>query len=162
MRGRKEPRPREYWRESKTMTTVAQILQGKGHEVWSVSPATLVYSALKVMAEKNVGALLVLEGHELKGIFSERDYARKVILEGKSSRDIPVQEIMSPEVFTVLPEQSVEECMAQMTDKRIRHLPVMENGRVIGVISIGDAVKAIISEREFTIKQLENYITGSR
>jgi CBS domain-containing protein len=144
------------------MTTVAQILQGKGHEVWSVSPATLVYAALKVMAEKNVGALLVLEGHELKGIFSERDYARKVILEGKSSRDIPVKEIMSPEVFTALPEQSVEECMAQMTDKRIRHLPVVKDGRVIGVISIGDAVKAIISEREFTIKQLENYITGSR
>ena len=144
------------------MTTVAQILQGKGHEVWSVSPATLVYNALKLMAEKNVGALLVLEGDELQGIFSERDYARKVILEGKSSRDIPVKEIMSPEVFTALPEQSVEECMAQMTDKRIRHLPVVEGGRVIGVISIGDAVKAIISEREFTIQQLENYITGSR
>jgi len=144
------------------MTTVAQILQGKGHEVWSVSPATLVYSALKVMAEKNVGALLVLEGHDLKGIFSERDYARKVILEGKSSRDIPVKEIMSTVVFTALPQQSVEECMAQMTDKHVRHLPVVEGGRVIGIISIGDAVKAVISEREFTIKQLENYITGSR
>ncbi len=143
------------------MTTVAQILQGKGNEVWSVSPATVVYNALKAMAEKNVGALLVLEGDELKGIFSERDYARKVILEGKSSREIPVKEIMSPEVFTVAPQQSVEECMALMTDKRVRHLPVVEGGRVIGVISIGDAVKAIISEREFTIKQLENYITGS-
>ena len=144
------------------MTTVAQILQGKAHEVWSVSPATLVYNALKLMAEKNVGALLVLEGDELKGIFSERDYARKVILEGKSSREIPVKEIMSPEVFTALPQQSVEECMAQMTDKRVRHLPVVEEGRVIGIISIGDAVKAIISEREFMIKHLENYITGSR
>ena len=143
------------------MTTVAQILQGKGNEVWSVSPATVVYNALKAMAEKNVGALLVLEGDELKGIFSERDYARKVILEGKSSREIPVKEIMSPEVFTVGPQQSVEECMALMTDKRVRHLPVVEGGRVIGVISIGDAVKAIISEREFTIKQLESYITGS-
>ncbi len=143
------------------MTTVAQILQGKGNEVWSVSPATVVYNALKAMAEKNVGALLVLEGDELRGIFSERDYARKVILEGKSSREIPVKEIMSPEVFTVGPQQSVEECMALMTDKRVRHLPVVEGGRVIGVISIGDAVKAIISEREFTIKQLENYITGS-
>ncbi len=144
------------------MTTVAQILQGKGHEVWSVSPATLVYNALKVMAEKNVGALLVLEGDELKGIFSERDYARKVILEGKSSREIPVKEIMSPKVFTALPQQSVEECMAQMTDKRVRHLPVVEDGRVIGIISIGDVVKAIISEREFMIKHLESYITGSR
>src|SRR5260370_3475669 len=162
MRGRKEPRPREHWQESETMTSVAQILQGKGPQVWSVSPTTLVYSALKMMAEKNVGALLVLEGHELKGIFSERDYARKVILEGKSSRDIPVKEIMSTVVFTALPGQSVEECMAQMTDKRIRHLPVVEEGRVIGIISIGDAVKAIIAEREFMIKHLENYITGSR
>jgi CBS domain-containing protein len=144
------------------MTTVAQILQGKGHQVWSVSPVTLVYNALKLMAEKNVGALLVLEGDELKGIFSERDYARKVILEGKSSREIPVKEIMSTEVFTALPQQSVEECMAQMTEKHVRHLPVVEDGRVIGIISIGDAVKAIIAEREFTIKQLENYITGSR
>ena len=143
------------------MTTVAQILRGKGNDVWSVSPATVVYNALKAMAEKNIGALLVLEGDELKGIFSERDYARKVILEGKSSREIPVKEIMSPEVFTVGPKQSVEECMALMTDKRVRHLPVVEGGRVIGVISIGDDVKAIISEREFTIKQLENYITGS-
>jgi CBS domain-containing protein len=144
------------------MTTVAQILQGKGHEVWSVSPATLVFNALKLMAEKNVGALLVLEGDELKGVFSERDYARKVILEGKSSREIPVKEIMSTEVFTALTQQSVEECMAQMTDKHVRHLPVVEDGRVIGIISIGDAVKAIIAEREFTIMQLENYITGSR
>jgi CBS domain-containing protein len=144
------------------MTTVGQILQGKGHEIWSVSPTTLVYQALKVMAEKNVGALLVLEGDDLKGIFSERDYARKVILLGKSSREIPVKEIMSPGVITVRPQQSVDECMALMTDKRFRHLPVVEGGRVIGVISIGDAVKAIISEREFTIKQLENYITGSR
>ena len=143
------------------MTTAAQILQRKGHQVWSVSPATLVYHALKVMAEKDVGALLVLEGDELKGIFSERDYARKVILEGRSSREIAVKEIMSPDVITVGPQQSVDECMALMTDKHVRHLPVVEGGRVIGVISIGDAVKTIISEREFTIKQLENYITGS-
>jgi CBS domain-containing protein len=144
------------------MTTVAQILEGKGREVWSVSPATLVYNALRLMAEKNVGALVVLEGDELRGVFSERDYARKVILEGKSSREIPVKEIMSTEVFTALPQQSVEECMAQMTDKHVRHLPVVEDGRVIGIISIGDAVKAIIAEREFTIKHLESYITGSR
>jgi CBS domain-containing protein len=143
------------------MATTAQILKGKGHEIWSVTPATLVYDALRLMAEMNVGALLVLEGDQLKGIFSERDYARKVILKGKSSREIAVKEIMSPEVFTVAPGQSVEECMALMTDKRVRHLPVVEGNRVIGVISIGDVVKAIISEREFTIKQLENYISGS-
>jgi CBS domain-containing protein len=143
------------------MATAAQILQRKGREIWSVTPTTLVYDALRVMAEKNVGALLVLEGDKLRGIFSERDYARKVILEGKSSREIPVSEIMSPVVFTVSPRQSVEECMALMTDKRVRHLPVIEGNRVVGVISIGDVVKDIISEREFTIKQLENYISGS-
>jgi CBS domain-containing protein len=143
------------------MVTVAEILQGKGQQIWSVTPATLVYDALRVMAEKNVGALLVLEGSELKGIFSERDYARKVILEGKSSREIPVKEIMSLRVVTVGPRHSVEECMTLMTDKRVRHLPVIEANRVVGVISIGDVVKAIISDREFTIKQLESYISGS-
>src|SRR5215471_1322470 len=116
------------------MTTVGQILQGKGQEVWSVSPDTFVYDALKVMADKNVGALLVLEGDRLRGIFSERDYARKVILHGKSSRGLAVKEIMSLEVVTVAPEQSVEECMALMTDKRVRHLPVLEGDRVIGII----------------------------
>ncbi len=144
------------------MATAAQILEGKGHEVWSVPPDAFVYDALKLMAEKNVGALLVLEGDELKGIFSERDYARKVILAGKSSREITVKEIMSPEVFTIRPQQSVDECMALMTAKRIRHLPVVEGEQILGVISIGDAVKAIISEREFTIEQLESYIRGSR
>lgn len=143
------------------MTTVAQILDGKGREIWSVPADARVYDALKLMAEKNVGALLVLEGKELKGIFSERDYARKVILAGKSSREITVHEIMSPTVFTVRPEQTVEECMALMTDKRVRHLPVLQGERVVGVISIGDAVKAIISEREFTIEQLQNYIRGT-
>ncbi len=144
------------------MTTAAQILEGKGHEVWSVAPDAFVYDALKLMAEKNVGALLVLKRGELKGIFSERDYARKVILAGKSSREITVEEIMSPGVITVRPQQSVEECMALMTDKRIRHLPVVDGEKLLGVISIGDAVKAIISEREFTIEQLESYIRGSR
>jgi CBS domain-containing protein len=143
------------------MTTVDQILRGKGRKVWSVSPETLVYDALKVMAQRNIGALLVLEGDKLKGIFSERDYARKVILLGKSSREVPVRDVMSPNVITVHPRQTVEECMALMTDERIRHLPVIDDDQVVGVISIGDAVKAIISEQEFTIQQLENYITGT-
>src|SRR5215467_7431297 len=142
------------------MTSVAQILRGKGHQVWSVSPSTLVYDALKIMAEKDVGALLVLEGDELKGIFSERDYARKVILHGKSSREIAVKEIMSSDVITIRPQQSVEDCMALMTDKRIRHLPVVDDDRVVGVISIGDAVREIISERELRIEQLQSYITS--
>ncbi len=142
------------------MESVNQVLQTKGHEIWSVTPEILVFDALKLIADKNVGALLVLEGDKLVGIFSERDYARKVILRGKASTDTPVREIMSLQVFYVRPEQTIEECMALMTDRRIRHLPVLENDNVVGVISIGDVVKAIISEQEFTIKQLENYITG--
>ncbi len=144
------------------MTTVKQILETKGHEVWSVPPDATVYDALRIMAEKNIGALLVLDAHKLKGIISERDYARKVVLKGKFSRETPVEEIMSTNVVTVRPDHSIEECMALMTDKRIRHLPVLENERLVGIISIGDVVKAYISEQEFTIKQLENYITGSR
>ena len=142
--------------------TVRQMLGTKGGGAWSVSPDATVYDALKVMAEKNVGALVVLEGDQLKGIISERDYARKVILKGKFSRETPVSEIMSVDVVTVQPDQSNEECMALMTNKRIRHLPVMDGNKLVGVISIGDVVKAIISEQQYTIKQLENYITGSR
>jgi len=142
------------------MTTVAQVLQEKGQQVWSVSPDARVYDALKIMAERNIGALLVVEGDELKGIFSERDYARKVILHGKSSREIAVKEIMSSDVITIRPQQSVEDCMALMTDKRIRHLPVVDDDRVVGVISIGDAVREIISERELRIEQLQSYITS--
>ena len=144
------------------MTTVSQILQAKGTRVWSVSPDTTVFDALKLMAEKNLGALLVLEGEKLVGIFSERDYARKIILQGKTSKETPVMEIMSTDVLYVRPEQSIEECMALMTDKRIRHLPVLEGTKLVGLISIGDVVKAVISEKEFVIKQLENYITGTR
>ncbi|MGH2669689.1 MAG: CBS domain-containing protein [bacterium] len=144
------------------MKFVSEILQAKGHEIWRVTPDTSVYDALKLMAEKNVGALLVLEGDDLVGLFSERDYARKIILEGKSSKDTPVKEIMISQVLYVRPEHSVEECMALMTDKRVRHLPVLEGGKLVGVISIGDVVKAIISEQDFMIHQLENYITGSR
>ncbi len=143
------------------MTYVSHLLKTKGRDVWSVTPDTPVYDALKLMADKNVGALLVLEGSRLVGIFSERDYARKVILKGKSSKDMPVSAIMSQKVYYVRPDQSIEECMALMTDKHIRHLPVMEGGELVGVISIGDVVKAIISEHKFVIKQLENYIAGA-
>ncbi|MFQ5930400.1 MAG: CBS domain-containing protein [Acidobacteriota bacterium] len=144
------------------MKTVGQLLQTKGHEVWSVAPDTSVFDALEVMAGKNVGALLVLEADALVGVFSERDYARKVILKGKGSRDTLVREIMSHRVVCVSLEHSVEECMALMTAKRVRHLPVLEEQKLVGVISIGDVVKAIISEQEFMIGQLENYITGTR
>ena len=144
------------------MDFVSQILKVKGHDVLTVQPETTVYDALKLMADKNVGALMVLEADDVVGIFSERDYARKVILEGKSSKDLPVKDIMSSHVLYVRPEQSVEDCMALMTDKRIRHLPVLEDKKLVGVISIGDVVKSIISEQEFMIHQLENYITGDR
>ncbi len=142
------------------MKTVRQLLRGKGPGVLSVSPETPVFAALEVMAEKNVGALLVVEGEALVGIFSERDYARKVILKGKSSKETPVKDIMSSHVLYVRPEQTIEDCMALMTDKRVRHLPVLEGETLRGVISIGDVVKAIIAEQEFLIEQLQNYITG--
>src|SRR5437870_2820401 len=144
------------------MKTVSQLLRTKGQAILSVSPEIPVFEALQVMAEKNVGALLVVEGGELVGIFSERDYARKVILKGKSSKDTPVQEIMSSHVLYVRPEQTIEDCMALMTDKRVRHLPVLEQGKIAGVISIGDVVKALIAEQQFIIAQLQNYITGGQ
>ena len=140
------------------METVSQLLQDKGSGVLSVTPGTSVFDALKLMAEKNVGALLVMEGGALRGIMSERDYARKVILLGKSSQDIAVRDIMSDKVVTVSPAQTVDACMALMTDRRIRHLPVVDNGRVTGVLSIGDVVKAVIAEQQQTIQQLESYI----
>jgi CBS domain-containing protein len=142
------------------MKTVRQLLQVKGNHVCSVAPDTTVYSALKVMDDNNVGALLVLSQGVLVGIFSERDYARKVALRGKSSKDTRVEEIMTEKVDCVSPSQSVNECMGLMTQKHIRHLPVMESSQLVGVISIGDVVKAVISEQEFTIEQLESYITG--
>ncbi len=140
------------------MKTLTQLLQAKGGEVHSIAPDARVFDALKLMAEKNVGALVVLDNGRLVGVFSERDYARKVILLGKSSHDIPVREIMTGKVIAVRPGQSVEECMALMTEKRIRHLPVTEDERLIGVLSIGDLVKEVIAEQEQTIKQLESYI----
>jgi CBS domain-containing protein len=143
------------------MKTVKDILEAKGHNVISITPETTVFESLKIMADKNVGALVVLEGETVAGIMSERDYARKVILHGKSSRELQVREIMTPRVYYVRPDQNVQDCMALITDKHVRHLPVMEGDRLIGIISIGDVVKAIIAEHESTIKLLENYITGS-
>lgn len=142
------------------MTMVKHLLQRKGSEVWTIAPGAMVYEALELMAAKNVGALLVVEAGKLTGILSERDYARKVILLSKSSMTVPVREIMTNKVFYVSPESSIEECMSLMTEKHIRHLPVLEDGRLVGVISIGDVVKAIISDREFIIEQLQNYIVG--
>jgi CBS domain-containing protein len=144
------------------MKTVKDILRIKGPDVWSTPPDATVYDALKAMAEKNVGALVVLDRDTVVGIVSERDYARKVILHGRSSKEIHVREIMSTEVYYVRPEQNIQECMALMTDKRVRHLPALENDQLVGVISIGDVVKALIAEHESTIKHLEDYITGGR
>ncbi len=140
--------------------TVAEVLERKGAGVHSVAPSATVYEALELMASKDVGALIVLEGRELKGIFSERDYARRLILLGKASKDTPVGSVMSSKVVCVQPERTMDECMALMTDKHIRHLPVESGGRVIGVISIGDVVKAVISTQRFVIEQLEHYIAG--
>lgn len=141
------------------MKLVRHILDSKGNEIWSIKPQDSVLDAIKLMAEKKIGALLVMEGAKLGGIVSERDYARKVILRGKSSRDTPVEDIMTAKVVITNPQETVENCMALMTQKRVRHLPVVEDGRVVGVLSIGDLVKAIIAEQQFQIEQLENYIS---
>ncbi len=140
------------------MTTVKQVLDQKGREVFSIRPDATVFDAIKKMAEKNVGSLVVMDDDKLIGIITERHYARKVVLEGRASPATPVRAIMETSVIYAKPQQSVEECMAVMTDKKIRHLPVIENGRLIGVISIGDLVQAIISHQQFTIEQLEFYI----
>ena len=143
------------------MQTVQQLLAKKGSAAWSVAPSATVFDALRLMAEKEVGALLVLEEERLVGVLSERDYARKVFLKGKSSPQTLVREIMTARVVTVRPEQSIEECMALMTVHRIRHLPAVAGDQVVGVVSIGDVVKASLEAKDFLIKQLENYITGS-
>ncbi len=144
------------------MKTVKNILETKGKDVWSVTPETKVFDALKLMAEKNIGAVLVIKDGELKGILSERDYARKVALEGLSSQEISVERIMSQKIFFVSPAASVEECMALMTEKRIRHLPVLENKKLVGMVSIGDVVKELLEHKDFMISQLEQYIIGGR
>lgn len=139
---------------------VKEILNNKGHDFWSVSPDTSVYEAIRLMADKEVGSVLVIEDGRVRGIFTERDYARKVALEGKASPDTPVAEIMTTHVLCTRPDQTIEEAMALMTDKRVRHLPVLVDEEIVGVVSIGDLVKAVISEQQFLIKQLENYITS--
>jgi CBS domain-containing protein len=140
--------------------TVRDILDVKGHHVWRVPFEATVFDALQLMAEKEVGALVVVDGPKPVGIISERDYARKVILLGRTSPTTLVREIMTSHIVYTHPDQPIEECMAIITDKRIRHLPVMEEGKLIGIISIGDLVKTIIAEQKFTIEQLERYISG--
>ncbi len=144
------------------MITVEQLLQIKGHAIWTISTDASVYEALELMAEKEIGALAVTEEGQLVGIISERDYARKVDLKERTSRSTRVNEIMTSKVYYVRPEQTVEECMTLMTEKRIRHLPVLKEGKLVGIISIGDVVKEMISEQGFIITQLENYISGVR
>ena len=140
------------------MATVKQILEVKGSQVWTVTADISVYEALRLMGEQEIGALAVMEGDALIGLLSERDYARKVVLKGKTSRETLVGAIMTSPVHTVRPDQSVEECMALMTAKRVRHLPVLEHGRLVGMISQGDLVKFIIEDQRFIIGQLESYI----
>ncbi len=140
--------------------TVRQILQSKGGRIWSVGPHATVFDALMLMAEKDIGAVVVVEGGKLVGIFSERDYARKVVLKGRSSKDTLVSELMTPDVFYVHPDQTIEECMALMTKRHIRHLPVLDGDDLVGIITIGDAVKAVIADQEVMISSLENYIRG--
>jgi CBS domain-containing protein len=146
---------------SELTTTIGAVLRQKAGKVLSISPDASVYQAIEVMAEKSVGALLVMDGKQLLGIVSERDYARKVVLQGHSSKDTPVSTIMSSPVLTVTPQHTVGECLRIITDKHFRHLAVMEQGAVVGVVSIGDLVNCVISEQEQTIKHLHAYISGA-
>ena len=142
------------------MTTARQLLDQKGKTIWSIEPDATVFDAVAKMAEKNVGSLLVMDGDKLLGIITERHYARKVVLQGKTSLTIPVRDIMESEVIAVSPEQSVEQCMAIMTEERVRHLPVVQGDKPIGIVSIGDLVKSIISDQKFIIDQLEHFVHG--
>jgi CBS domain-containing protein len=140
--------------------TIAMVLKEKGQNIWSLDPEALVYDAIEMMANKHVGALLVTSGGKLVGIISERDYARKVILQERSSKQTQVKEIMTSSVIVIRPDQTVEDCMRLMTENRIRHLPVVENEKVLGVVSIGDLVKWVVSAQAETIHQLQHYIAG--
>ncbi|MDI1251857.1 CBS domain-containing protein [Thermomonas sp.] len=142
------------------MRTVRQLLETKSPEVYSISPEAPVIDAIRMMAERRVGALLVMDGPRLAGILSERDYARKIVLQGRSSKDTPVRDIMSAEVVSVSPQHNTDQCMQLVTDSRIRHLPVVEDGQVIGVISIGDLVKAVIEEQRQELDHLQRYIAS--
>ena len=140
------------------MKTVRELLQGKGDAIWSIEPDRTVYDALSLMAERGIGAVLVMEGDRLVGILSERDYARQVVLKGKASKETPVRDIMTTRLFHVSHDHTCDDCMTIMTDRRIRHLPVIEQGRLVGILSIGDIVKAVIAEKQSQIEQLEDYI----
>jgi CBS domain-containing protein len=144
------------------MKTAGQLLQAMKHDILSTAPDSTVYEALVIMAEKHIGALLVMKDDELVGIFSERDYARGIVLKGKSSKDTPVSEIMTPQsrLVTVTPKNTVEECLNLVNDRRIRHLPVLDDSKVVGILSIGDLVKETIAYQQFLIAQLESYIKG--
>ena len=142
------------------METVQQLLDEKGHEVWSVHPDDSVFDAIKKMADKEIGSLVVLEGDKIVGIITERRYARNVILKGRSSLETPVRDIMVNRVVCARTNQTIQECMAVMTDKRIRHLPVVDQKRLVGLVSIGDLVKSTIADQKFTIEQLTHYIQG--
>ena len=142
------------------MTTVQQLLDGKGHDVWSIHPDDSVFDAVQKLANANIGSLIVVEDDRPVGIFTERDYARNVVLQGKSSPTTPVRDIMTTRVIFVQPEQTVEDCMAIMADKHIRHLPVLYCEKLVGMISIVDLVKSIIADQKFTIEQLEQFIQG--
>lgn len=160
------PRPcaagaQQHTTEGTAVVTVKHLLDGKDSKVWTVAPEATAYAALQLMADKNVGAVPVVDSGRVIGIFSERDYARKVILKGKSSRETAVRDLMTAEVYTVDPETGIEDCMALMTNRRIRHLPVLERQQLTGIISIGDVVKSIIEEQRGTIRELRDYVAGN-
>jgi CBS domain-containing protein len=142
------------------MTTVNDVLRNKPHGLWSVHPEDMVYDALALMADKNIGAVLVLQDNQLVGLLSERDYARKLILENRSSRETPVSAVMTRHVAYVSPDKEIEDCMALMSERRFRHLPVMAGDELVGLVSIGDLVQAVIADHKFMIEQLEQYIIG--
>ncbi len=141
-------------------TTVRQILQGKGGTIHTVTPQSSVFTALELMAKHDIGSVIVTEGNRLVGIFTERDYARKVVLRGRTSKDATIGELMTQNVLTVSPSQTIDDCMAMMTNNRFRHLPVVERGEITGIITIGDVVKSVIADQEATINQLHGYIAG--